>query len=106
MTGERFASAAFLTAGPRPDHGLSIEQNGAAAATTAWPRNGITRRERQLLDKLDRGLQNKIIAYELDISCCTVKAHIRNILQKFKARNRTQAAFLARQRPIESLART
>ena len=101
MTGERFASAAFLTAGPRPDHGLSIEQNGAAASTTAWPRNGITRRERQLLDKLDRGLQNKIIAYELGISESTVKVHLRNLMRKLKATNRTQVAFIARQMAVK-----
>ena len=65
----------------------------------------LTQREREVLERLDRGLPNKIIAYELGISCCTVKVHIRNILQKFKARNRTQAAFLARQRPVESFAR-
>lgn len=65
----------------------------------------LTPREREVLERLDRGLPNKIIAYELMISCCTVKVHIRSILQKLKARNRTQAAFLARQRPVDTHAR-
>ena len=66
----------------------------------------LTPREQEILERLDRGLPNKIIAYELGISCCTVKVHIRNILQKFKARNRTQAAFIARQRLVEAAVRS
>lgn len=86
------------TQSPKPDF---LE---AAAGISAGFQQ-LTPREREVLERLDRGLPNKIIAYELGISCCTVKVHIRNILQKFKARNRTQAAFLARQRPTVSFAR-
>lgn len=64
----------------------------------------LTPRERDVLQRVDRGLPNKVIAYELGISCCTVKIHIRNIMQKLKARNRTQAVFLARQLPIQTFA--
>lgn len=51
----------------------------------------FTRRETQLLDLLRRGLQNKLIAYKLGISQSTVKAHLRSIMMKLKAKNRTQA---------------
>jgi DNA-binding NarL/FixJ family response regulator len=44
-----------------------------------------------LLDLLRRGLQNKLIAYELGISQSTFKAHLRSIMMKLKAKNRTQA---------------
>lgn len=101
MTGERFASAAFLAAGPRTERSDPMETDGAATAPTSWPRTGITRRERQLLDKLDRGLQNKIIAYELGISESTVKVHLRNLMRKLKATNRTQVAFIARQMAVK-----
>ena len=36
---------------------------------------------------------NKIIAYELNMCESTVKVHIRNIMQKLKATNRTEAAY-------------
>lgn len=101
MTGERFASSAFLAAGRGAELVSATEPNGAGAATPPWPRNGITRRERQLLDKLDRGLQNKIIAYELGISESTVKVHLRNLMRKLKATNRTQVAFIARQMAVK-----
>ena len=51
----------------------------------------FTRRETQLLDLLRRGLQNKLIAYKLGISQSTVKAHLRSIMMKLKAKNRTHA---------------
>lgn len=51
-----------------------------------------TPRERQLIILIARGLQNKAIAYELQISTNTVRAHIGNIMRKYKLRNRTQIA--------------
>jgi DNA-binding NarL/FixJ family response regulator len=57
----------------------------------ALPEVCFTRRELELLGLLRRGLQNKIIAYELGISQSTVKAHLRSIMMKLKAKNRTQA---------------
>ena len=57
----------------------------------------ITKRELELLEKVQRGLPNKVIAYELSISECTVKVHMHNLMRKLKATNRTQVAFLANQ---------
>jgi DNA-binding NarL/FixJ family response regulator len=51
----------------------------------------FTPRETALLDLLRRGLQNKLIAYQLGISQSTVKAHLRSIMMKLKAKNRTEA---------------
>ena len=45
-----------------------------------------------MLRSLRVGHQNKIIAYELSISESTVKVHLRNIMKKLKASNRTQVA--------------
>jgi DNA-binding NarL/FixJ family response regulator len=52
----------------------------------------FTPRELDLLDLLRRGMQNKLIAYELGISQSTVKAHLRSIMMKLKAKNRTEVA--------------
>ena len=52
--------------------------------------NGFTPRQMQVLSCLRHGMSNKIIAYELDMSESTVKVHIRHIMKKLHATNRTQ----------------
>ena len=44
---------------------------------------------------LKEGLLNKQIAYELNISEATIKAHVSAILQKLKVSSRTQAVIAA-----------
>ncbi len=57
--------------------------------------NGVfTTRQSAVIDGLCRGKQNKTIAYELNVSESTIKVHVRNIMKKLKARNRTEVAFL------------
>ncbi|MBS0528930.1 MAG: response regulator transcription factor [Proteobacteria bacterium] len=51
---------------------------------------GFTQREAALLVHLREGRQNKVIAHRLDISESTVKVHLRNIMRKLHASNRTQ----------------
>jgi DNA-binding NarL/FixJ family response regulator len=51
-------------------------------------------RQVQVLELLKEGKQNKIIAYELGMCESTVKVHIRQIMRKLKARNRTQVVLL------------
>ena len=53
-----------------------------------------TPRERELMMLIARGLQNKNIAYELKISENTVRAHIGNIMRKYRLHNRTQIAIV------------
>ncbi len=53
-----------------------------------------TPRERELMMLIARGLQNKNIAYELNISENTVRAHIGNIMRKYRLQNRTQIAII------------
>jgi DNA-binding CsgD family transcriptional regulator len=53
-----------------------------------------TPRERELMMLIARGLQNKNIAYELNISENTVRAHIGNIMRKYRLHNRTQIAIV------------
>lgn len=54
----------------------------------------FTKREIALLEHLRAGMQNKLIAYRLGISESTVKAHLRNIMTKLQAKNRTEVIFL------------
>jgi DNA-binding NarL/FixJ family response regulator len=57
----------------------------------------FTPKETEILRRLKDGKPNKIIAYELDICESTVKVHMRQIMRKLSATNRTQAALIARQ---------
>ena len=54
-------------------------------------------RERQILQRLTTGASNKLIARDLGVAEATVKVHIKAILRKAKAANRTQAAMWATQ---------
>ena len=51
----------------------------------------FTAQQLRVLDMICRGLQNKHIAYELDISVTTVKVHVSEILRKLGVRSRTEA---------------
>ncbi|MFC5758047.1 response regulator transcription factor [Rhizobium sp. GCM10022189] len=62
--------------------------------TTARPLAGIfTDRQAEVVEALRRGKANKIIAYELNLRESTVKVHVRNIMKKVKATNRTEVVF-------------
>lgn len=65
-----------------------------------------TKRERELMFLVARGMQNKNIAHELNISENTVRAHICNIMRKYKLKNRTQIAMMFVQlQPSQQLAK-
>ncbi len=56
---------------------------------------GLTRREREVLALLTRGLTNQEIATQLSISVHTVERHITNLYTKLGVRSRTEAAHWA-----------
>jgi two-component system, NarL family, nitrate/nitrite response regulator NarL len=55
----------------------------------------LSTRETQILNCLRQGAPNKAIARRLDVAEATVKVHIKAILRKIGASNRTQAAMWA-----------
>ena len=57
-------------------------------------RRKLSERELQVVNLLCNGSPNKIIARKLGISESTVKVHVKAILRKTHARNRTEAALL------------
>lgn len=57
----------------------------------ADPISQLTRRERTLLEALSKGLTNKDLARDFDISANTVKFHLSNLFEKLGVRNRAQA---------------
>jgi DNA-binding NarL/FixJ family response regulator len=55
----------------------------------------FTARQAAVVEALRRGKANKVIAYELNMRESTVKVHVRNIMKKLRARNRTEVAYMA-----------
>jgi two-component system nitrate/nitrite response regulator NarL len=100
MLGETFIPAALalsLTdeAGrlrqARPDGAVIA---GLASAAIAGK---LSKREAQILHCLTQGASSKHIARELGVAEATVKVHLKAVLRKVKAANRTQAAMWAQQ---------
>ncbi|GLS29257.1 two component transcriptional regulator, LuxR family [Mesorhizobium albiziae] len=54
----------------------------------------LTPQQTRVLSMLGEGLLNKQIAYELDVSEATIKAHVSAVLQKLGVDSRTQAVIL------------
>jgi DNA-binding NarL/FixJ family response regulator len=67
------------------------------AEVSAVETHGLTGAELRVLELLKRGQPNKVIARALEIEEGTVKVHVRRIMKKLHATNRTQAALLAQQ---------
>ncbi|WP_372770889.1 response regulator transcription factor [Pseudoalteromonas sp.] len=81
--------------------GEVIEQDAELAQQVA----SLTPQQYKVLSYLHEGLLNKQIAYELNISEATVKAHITAIFRKLGVYNRTQAVLIASKlqlEPVES----
>jgi DNA-binding NarL/FixJ family response regulator len=57
----------------------------------------LTRRQQEVLERLKLGRSNKHIGRDLDMQESTVKVHVRQIMRKLGAANRTQAALFADQ---------
>jgi|EndMetStandDraft_2_1072991.scaffolds.fasta_scaffold122436_1 DNA-binding NarL/FixJ family response regulator len=76
---------------------LALRDAIYASSELAHPMQGLfTSREVVVAEALRKGKSNKIIAYELNLCESTVKVHIRNIMKKLKATNRTEIAYKLR----------
>ncbi|ABD80833.1 response regulator [Saccharophagus degradans] len=80
-----------------------ITHAASPAPQTAPPATGdhqLTERQLHVLHEMLKGLSNKEIARELNMSPSTVKVHVAAILREFNVKNRTQAVAHARQKNI------
>ncbi|MEO1205502.1 MAG: response regulator transcription factor [Pseudomonadota bacterium] len=69
----------------------SVQDRGPSSSPS------FTNRERAVIDELVLGHPNKLIAYHLEISESTVKVHLRNIMRKLGATNRTKLALIVQE---------
>ena len=80
-----------------PTHLAALLVNGMASAAppVKAASHGLSERESQVLQYLVRGDSNKMIANHLNITEATIKVHMKSLLRKINATNRTQAAIWA-----------
>jgi LuxR family transcriptional regulator, regulator of acetate metabolism len=83
------ATPIWSEAGPAADE-LAVVPAGPVSLTSG-PLTLLTSREHEVLGLLAEGAANATIAVRLVISEATVKSHVRHILRKLRAANRTEA---------------
>ena len=76
---------------------LSAQQASARPAAKTPLSMLFTARQEAVIEAVRQGKANKTIAYELRLQESTVKVHIRNIMKKLKAKNRTEVAYIVGQ---------
>jgi two-component system nitrate/nitrite response regulator NarL len=100
MLGETFIPVALALMGfDKVSHAHKDEPDMTPALTpadeTAMREHNLSSREVEILRHLTEGESNKVIARKLDITEATIKVHVKTILRKLQAANRTQAAIWA-----------
>ncbi|MCV2888799.1 response regulator transcription factor [Ruegeria aquimaris] len=76
---------------------VPVDFMNAAEIERAHPiASELSGRELEVLERLCRGLANKEIARELFLQEVTIKLHVKTLCRKLNARNRTQAALIAK----------
>jgi len=76
---------------------LLIAMKSAPQLAGRTPFEALTAREEQILKLVAGGLSNKEVGRRLDLQEKTVKHYMTSILQKLQARNRVEAAVMARE---------
>jgi DNA-binding NarL/FixJ family response regulator len=93
--GQFFPPNALLEGLWRPGGGPSGRLRVRKAGEPGESDGGLTARQQDVLDLLRLGRSNKLIARELKMCEATVKVHVRQILRRLGASNRTQAALMS-----------
>jgi DNA-binding NarL/FixJ family response regulator len=75
---------------------LRVFLDGELEPEPTAPMEKLSKRQKQLLVMLDRGLSNRDIAEELQISEHTVKVHLWRLFRRLNVKSRSQASHLAR----------
>lgn len=87
-----------------PDWARDAVENGPSddeATDLAEKIGQLTPQQLRVLNMLTEGKLNKQIAYELDVTEATVKAHVSAILRKLSVHSRTQAVIIARELQLQ-----
>ena len=93
MSGGSFFPPAALIQTTRVES--SVRVIAAQGTTLVADARGLTTRQQEVLKRLSQGESNKLIGRQLKLRESTVKVHVRQIMRKLGATNRTQAALCA-----------
>lgn len=74
---------------------LAARRSGEASSPRKQDGRMFTVRQAAVVQALCKGKANKLIAHELNMRESTVKVHVRNIMKKLSAKNRTEVALMA-----------
>jgi DNA-binding NarL/FixJ family response regulator len=74
------------------DYLLMRNWQGERASETPPTSGAVTARELAVVRAIQKGKSNKVIAYDLNMCESTVKVHVRRIMKKLNAKNRTDVA--------------
>jgi DNA-binding NarL/FixJ family response regulator len=91
----REAIEAILRGGTWMPPGLDVAGRWSEDEALAGRLRSLTPQQLRVLMMMGEGLLNKQIAYELNVSEATVKAHVSAVLQKLGVENRTKAVLAA-----------
>ncbi len=92
------ASGEALFGGPIADRISAFFRTGASSPDQqSSPFPDLTQREREILELISIGKNNRVIADQLFISTKTVSNHITNIFEKLQVADRAQAIVKARE---------
>lgn len=89
------AGGTYVPVGAIIEGAKELTPNKLEGRDGSSPWSELTPRQVEVLELLRLGKSNKFIAYELRMQESAVKVHIRQIMKKFHATNRTQAACIA-----------
>jgi two-component system, NarL family, nitrate/nitrite response regulator NarL len=100
MLGELVLPSALMTSLLNGSEAISTPKLQDSGAHAKLPSEDptvrkLSAREAEILSHLMEGAANKVIARKLDVAEATIKVHIKAILRKIGAANRTQAAMWA-----------
>jgi DNA-binding NarL/FixJ family response regulator len=86
---------------PAPSHPYRpADVRGGDGAQASQGATRLTPREREVLDLMADGLDNRAIAAKLGIQYTTVRGHVRSVVEKLGARSRLEAVARAYQRGL------
>jgi LuxR family maltose regulon positive regulatory protein len=103
------AIQSYLSSGARQggnpsalQHARSILTQFTSVPAQAAASSLLSRTEYRVLQELESGFSNKLIARKIGVSESTVRFHLRNIFQKLKVRSRLEAVTIARHQNLLS----
>jgi DNA-binding NarL/FixJ family response regulator len=95
MGGGSFFPPAALIEATRASRPSYMASGRKLTVIASVQKGGLTARQQQVLKHLTQGESNKSIGKQLQLCESTVKVHVRHIMKKLGAANRTQAALSA-----------